>query len=87
MQAGIPIVATNVGEVPEVLNGGLLGRLVQPGNPEDLANALEEVRRNQSEAKKKAFAAKQRALTEYCLGKMAQRYLEEYRNVLSTNRK
>jgi glycosyltransferase involved in cell wall biosynthesis len=87
MQAGIPIVATNVGEFPEVLHRGRYGRLVQPGNPEELASALEEVYRNHHEAKQKALTAKQRALTEYSLEKIAQRYFEEYQNVLSTNRK
>ena len=46
MQSGISIVATNAGEVPEALDSGRYGRLVQPGNPEELANALEEVHRN-----------------------------------------
>jgi glycosyltransferase involved in cell wall biosynthesis len=71
MQARIPIVATSIGEVPEVLDGGRLGRLVQPGNPEELANALEEVYRNHREAKEKALAAKQGVLTEYSVEKMA----------------
>lgn len=83
MQAGIAIVATNVGDVPEVLDGGQYGRLVQPGIPEELGNALEEVCRNHGDAKEKAFAARERALTEYSLDNMAQRYLEEYQNVLS----
>jgi hypothetical protein len=40
-----------------------------------------------NEAKERALAATQRALTEYSLEKMAQRYLEEYKDVLSRNRK
>jgi glycosyltransferase involved in cell wall biosynthesis len=83
MQVGIPIVATSVGEVTEVLNGGRLGRLVQPGNPEELAYALEEVHRNYGEAKEKALAAKQKALTEYSLDKMASKYLDEYQTLIS----
>jgi glycosyltransferase involved in cell wall biosynthesis len=70
-----------------VLDGGGSGRIVQPGNPEELANALETVYRNHGEAKEKAVAAQQRVLTEYSLEKMAQRYFEEYQNVLSKNRK
>ena len=70
-----------------MLDDGIYGRLVQPGNPEELANALEDVCRNNREANEKALAAKQKALTEYSLEKMVQRYLEEYQNVLSRNRK
>jgi len=66
-----------------VLDGGRLGRFVQPGNPEELAKALEEVYRNHREAKEKALAAQQKALTEYSLEKKAQRYFEEYQNLVS----
>jgi len=83
MQGGTPIVATRVGDVPTVLDGERLGRLVQPGNPEDLANALEEVYRNYDEAKEKALVAKQRALTEYSLEKMASKYSLEYQTLVS----
>lgn len=83
MQAGTPIVATRVGEVPEVLDGGRVGQLVQPGNPDELANALEEVYRNHGDATEKAFVARERALTEYSLEKMANKYYEEYQTLLS----
>jgi glycosyltransferase involved in cell wall biosynthesis len=84
MQAGTPVVATRVGEVPEVLHEGESGRLVQPGNPDELANALEELHRNYDEAKNKALAAKERALTEYSLEKMASQYFDEYQTLVST---
>jgi glycosyltransferase involved in cell wall biosynthesis len=83
MQVGIPIVATKVGEVTEALNGGRLGRLVPPGNPEELANALEEVHRNYGEAKEKTLAAQQKALTEYSVEKMANEYFEKYQTLVS----
>jgi glycosyltransferase involved in cell wall biosynthesis len=83
MQVGIPIVATKVGEVTEVLNGGRLGRLVQPGDPEELANALEYVHRNEHQAKEKALGAQEKVLTEYSLEKMASKYLEEYQTSIS----
>jgi phosphatidyl-myo-inositol alpha-mannosyltransferase len=40
MAAGVPIVATSVGAVPEVLEGGRAGRLVPYGQVEALADAL-----------------------------------------------
>ena len=42
MAAGCPIVATAVGGVPEVLDGGRCGRLVPYGDPAALAAAIEE---------------------------------------------
>jgi glycosyltransferase involved in cell wall biosynthesis len=38
--AGLPVVATRVGGIPEVVKGGSTGRLVSPRHPEDIANEL-----------------------------------------------
>lgn len=41
LAAGLPLIASDVEPVREVLENGLWGTLVPPGNPEALANALE----------------------------------------------
>ena len=43
MNAGTPVVATRVGGLPEVVEDGVTGRLVAPGDPEALAGAVLEV--------------------------------------------
>lgn len=43
MAAGVPIVATAVGGVPEVLQGGTVGRLVPYGDSRALASALHDI--------------------------------------------
>lgn len=40
MGRGVPVIATSVGQVPEVLGHGECGRLVPPGNWEALADAI-----------------------------------------------
>lgn len=40
LTVGCPVVATTVGGVPDLLGHGSLGRLVLPGNPESLADAV-----------------------------------------------
>jgi len=40
MQAGVPIIATKVGGIPEVIKPGYNGLLVAPGNPKELASAI-----------------------------------------------
>jgi glycosyltransferase involved in cell wall biosynthesis len=42
LAAGRPVVATNVGGVPEVLEKGQLGRLVPAGDPEPMSQAIRE---------------------------------------------
>lgn len=42
LASGIPVVSTNVGGIPEVLDYGKCGWLVEPNNPMQLANALQE---------------------------------------------
>jgi glycosyltransferase involved in cell wall biosynthesis len=43
MNAGTPVVATRVGGLAEVVDDGVTGRLVEPGNPEALAAAVLDV--------------------------------------------
>ena len=43
MGCGIPVVAFAVGGIPEVLQDGVQGRLVQPGDEAGLAKALHDL--------------------------------------------
>jgi glycosyltransferase involved in cell wall biosynthesis len=43
MAVGTPVVATNVNGLPEVVEDGVTGRLVEPGAPDKLAAAVLEV--------------------------------------------
>lgn len=42
LASGIPVISTNVGGIPEVLDNGKCGWLVEPGNPNQLAKAIKE---------------------------------------------
>jgi len=83
MQAGVPVVTTSVGEIPEVLGAGQFGTLVATGDPGVLAKALEDVYTNRGGAKLRAIAARDRVLTKYSVEKMASKYFAEYQNLVS----
>jgi glycosyltransferase involved in cell wall biosynthesis len=46
LACGVPVVATPVGGVPEIVDHGATGLLVEPGRPEALADALEALLRD-----------------------------------------
>jgi glycosyltransferase involved in cell wall biosynthesis len=52
MSAGLPVVATNVGGIPEIIEDTVSGILVPPGNPELLAKSIVNLCRNPEMRKK-----------------------------------
>ncbi len=77
MAAGVPIVATDVGACREVLDGGRLGRLVPPQDPQALAEGIREVLTDPGTAARHASLARQRALRDFSVESMAMAYGRE----------
>ena len=80
MQAGLPIVASRVGGIPELLTDGVTGRLVPPGDPAALASAIDEVLADPALARRLGEAARERASL-YHWDILAGRVLDLYRSV------
>ncbi|QUS59980.1 glycosyltransferase [Synechocystis sp. PCC 7338] len=77
MAAGVPIVATDVGACREVLQDGRCGLPVKAGDPQALADGIAQVLGDRQTAQEKAKLAKERALTDFGIATMADRYLAE----------
>ena len=76
MMGATPIVSTNVGGLPEALDG--VGLLVEPGNPEQLADAVESLLRTPTRAAHLGRAARRRALQRFTLSGMVEQYRSIY---------
>jgi glycosyltransferase involved in cell wall biosynthesis len=82
MMAARPIVATAVGEVPTVLDGGGAGVLVPPGDAAALATAIANVLSNPALGRQLAVAAAARAAERYTFNAMIDRYAALYAKLL-----
>lgn len=78
MAAKVPIVATNVGGVPEHVSHGETAILVPPADSESLANAMTELLSNRARAARLASAAFDKARLMFSAAKYDERILNIY---------
>jgi len=81
MAAGLPIVSTAVGGVPDLFENGSEGFLVQQGDARGLADCLLSLLRNPETRQTMGAAAARRARREFDVSKMVQEYEQLYENL------
>ena len=82
MASGLPVVATAVGGMPELLDEGRAGRLVPPDDPEALAAAVRAVLGDPVEAARLARAGRSRVEADYTVTAMVDGVEAVYRRLL-----
>jgi len=82
MASGLPVIATNVGGNPELVEEGVTGLLVPPALPDAMAQALLKYLENPVRIDIQGRTARLRAETRFSLEAMARDYLEVYDGVL-----
>lgn len=70
---GLPTVSTTVGAIGEIVEDGVTGWQVRPGDPVALAAAIVQALTDQAEATRRAHAGQQRVLARYTVVAMAAR--------------
>ncbi|MFH1010726.1 MAG: glycosyltransferase family 4 protein [bacterium] len=75
----IPIIATNVNILPEVVRDGVNGWVVPVGDAAALSRALGEALQNESERKKRGAQGRELVLSEFSRARMIERTLDFYR--------
>ena len=83
MLAGLPVVATRVSAVPEIVDDGRTGLLVEAGDAEAVAAALTELLDDQGRRAAFGKAGLERARAEFSVARMTRRTVDVYRDALS----
>jgi glycosyltransferase involved in cell wall biosynthesis len=82
MAVGLPVVASNVSAIPEVVEDGVSGWLVDPGDAPALARALSSALADPAERRRRGEAGRQRLLERFALPRMIDETLAVYAEVL-----
>lgn len=75
---GLPIVATNVEGIPEVVQDNLMGYLVDPKSPAELASALNKILSDQRKLYQFSVSAHDSVVSRFSLEKMVANYRDIY---------
>jgi alpha-maltose-1-phosphate synthase len=78
MACGTAVVASRVGGIPEVVEGGVTGLLVPPSDPASLADALNVLLRDPGRADAMGMAGRERAVTSFSWESVAARTVALY---------
>ena len=86
MASGLPVVATRVGGIPDIVWDGHTGLLVPVDSPDQLADAIQHLISEPKIRGEMAAAGEKRAVTEFTAERYADRYLELYESLLHGRR-
>ncbi|MFC1657049.1 GT4 family glycosyltransferase PelF [Candidatus Moduliflexota bacterium] len=82
MAAAKPVVATDVGGNPELVDNGITGHVVPPADPEALAESIIKLLRSPDQAKSMGSAARARVEKDFSVAKMVERHANLYTSAL-----
>ncbi len=85
MLAGVPIVATRAGAVPELIENGKHGLLVHPGSATELNEAMIKMLEDDTNRQEYGKQAQQRVLSEFAPHGELEAYWKIYRECLKSN--
>jgi glycosyltransferase involved in cell wall biosynthesis len=83
MACGTPVVASRIGGIPEIVDDGVTGFLVDPGDPTQLRERISQVLGDRALASRLGRAARERVLERYTWDACAQRCLAAYEDLLA----
>jgi glycosyltransferase involved in cell wall biosynthesis len=85
MAAGVPVVGARVGGVPEMIEDGKTGLLVDPYDVNDIAKAVLRILSDRNLAHSMGRQAKEAARQRYMASAVCKKTLQVYKEILSNN--
>lgn len=86
MAAGKPVISTNVGGVPELVENGVTGFLVPPKDPDALTNAILRLARDPQLRKQMGLAAKRHAIERFDISRTIRLHEDLYLKLWRRNK-
>lgn len=80
MAAGLPVIATNGGGTPEIIENGVSGFIVEPGNSNSAAKIIDKLIPDSNSRKEIGHNAKDRIEKKFSLDMMTNQYIELYKS-------
>jgi glycosyltransferase involved in cell wall biosynthesis len=86
MEAGLPVVSTRVGGVPDLVEDGVTGLLVDPGDPAALAGALAELLGDRERRAEMGLKGRERRRSEFDIDVTVERIRQLYEELYRSKR-
>jgi glycosyltransferase involved in cell wall biosynthesis len=87
MALGLPVVASRIGGLPEIVENGVTGLLFEPGNAEDLANKLRFLWENPELCRQMGKAAQEKVVHHYSQNAYYKNLMEVYEKAITLSGK
>ena len=86
MAHGLPVVATKVGGIPKTVLDGREGLLVEPGDPNGLASAIQALLDDNAKRLQLGSCARQRVVRDFSIQSISERNVQLYESILKKKR-
>ena len=83
--SGVPVIASNVGGVPDLVEDGVTGLLTNPGLPSSMPIALEKILSDKALARRLSEGGRKQALARFHPNVIATKHVEIYRQIISSS--
>ena len=82
LSTGLPVIATRVGGIPEIVHDGVNGFLVEPKHPEGIADRILQLNDDKTLREKLGIRARKTILEKYTIDKIIKQYENTYEKIL-----